>query len=135
MEWLAKEFTLAIKQHEIHPPGICPNRDDAFAVLFCRQSEAVLDFRPKAQDIPTQSVGEVDGTIREPVNFLEGNAFAIPKPGDDAAAFGAEINREIDALTHRFKYARKLLIGVHQHRLAEIRGCKHQSRLARTVRS
>ena len=49
---------------------------------------------------PAQRVADVDAAIGKAVQFLDGEALAVPKAGHDPSAFGAEIDTEIDLFFH-----------------------------------
>ena len=65
-----------------------------------REGQAVLDFGPEPHGVPAQRVAQVDRAVGEAVDFFEADGLAVPEAGHDAAAFGAEVDGEINALCH-----------------------------------
>ena len=99
---LAEDFVILVQQHEVDAPSIRSDRDNPFAEFFPRECEPVLDFRPKAQNIPAQSAGQWHWAVWKTMNFFEPDRFAVPNSRHDAAAFRAQIDREINTVRHGF---------------------------------
>ena len=66
--------------------------------FLAARRQAVLDLGPEPHDVPAERVGQVHRAVGEPVDFFEADGLAVPEAGHDAAAFGAEVNCEINAL-------------------------------------
>lgn len=55
---LAKDFVPLVEQHEAHAPRVRTDGDDLFAELFSGEREAILDFCPEPQHVPTDRFAE-----------------------------------------------------------------------------
>src|SRR5689334_18679132 len=95
MKWLGHELIGFGKENVVHAPGIDADGFDRLAVCSSGQAEAVLDFGPETENVPTQGARNFDRTIREAMQLFYNNTFAVPEACHDAAAFRAEIDAEI----------------------------------------
>ena len=50
--------------------------------------------------IERQKVPELDRAVGETMHFFEAEDFSVPESGDHTAAFGAEIDRKVNAVRH-----------------------------------
>ena len=100
MKRLAEQFAVLRQQRKVHAPGVSAHRDDVPSVFFARQRQAVLDLGPEAQHIPAQRARQRHRAVGKTMEFLQPKGFTIPQPGDDASAFSAEINSQMDWFGH-----------------------------------
>ena len=91
-----------IEEHVVDPPGVDADRGEARAAGQGGggEAQAGLHLMPQGADVPVVMRAERAEGVGKAVDLFQTNGLAVPDTGDDAAAFRAEIDREIDAFRH-----------------------------------
>jgi len=93
-KWIGERDALRIDADVVYGPAIDGDGADAFGSEGSALAEAIFDAANNALEVPAQASIELAGIVREPMDETDGGTPVRPAQERDAAAFGAEIDRD-----------------------------------------
>ena len=98
---VAQQRPLVVQQREVDAPGVDGHAGDLAVRLARGGRQPELDLAEDPQHVRVQAVRHAHGTAVEAVRLAQRQASAVEAAEHDAAALGAEVDRqEVDALAH-----------------------------------
>ena len=96
----AEQMTALVEQPVVHAPSIHRNGNDRIPMRGHGAGNTGADVGTNAQQIPVPTVRQEHAARAEARHFLQRDLAVSKDRSHDPAAFGAEVDGEVDALAH-----------------------------------